>query len=110
MPLVDIALCGRKFSVSCEAGQESRLRELADYVGGKLRELSESGLSGGEAHMLVLASLLIADELFDATEDIKRIRSRTPRDPHEFDRASAAASLDSVTRRIEELAARLERA
>jgi len=30
MAHVDIFLAGRKYSVSCEAGQEPRLRELAD--------------------------------------------------------------------------------
>ena len=33
MPHVDIYLSGRKYSVSCELGQEARLRELADHEG-----------------------------------------------------------------------------
>ena len=109
MPLVDIYLSGRKYSVSCETGQEPRLRELADYVGGRLRELAESGLTGSDAHMLALVSLLLADELFDVTEDLDKVRTRgggpVARDT---DREAAVALIDTATRRLEDLAARLE--
>jgi cell division protein ZapA len=134
MPLVDIYLSGRKYTVSCEAGHESRLRELADYVGARLRELSESGVTGSDAHMLVLASLLIADQLFDANEAAERSRGSaasspaspahrdaSPKDTAARDAAirdaasreaerAAAVVIDAAARRIEELAARLERA
>ncbi|MEI6984513.1 MAG: cell division protein ZapA [Rhodospirillaceae bacterium] len=106
MPLVDIYLSSRKYSVSCETGQEPRLRQLGDYVGGKLRELSESGLTGSDAHMLALTALLLADELFDVTEELDKARSRAPKDGG---REAAVASVDAVSRRLEELASRLER-
>ena len=108
MAHVDIFLGGRKYSVSCEAGQEPRLRELGDYVGGRLRELTDTGVTGSDAHMLALTSLLIADELFDLAAEAKTARTGSGR---EVDRASATAvaTVDAVTRRIEDLAARLER-
>jgi len=113
MPLVDIYLSGRKYSVSCEAGQEKRLRELGDYVGGRLRELAESGVTGSDAHMLALVSLVLSDELFDATEELEKAKARpgaTASAAKETDRDAAVALIDSATRRIEDLAARLEQA
>ncbi len=107
MPLVDIYLSGRKYSVSCEAGQEPRLREVGEYVSGRLRELTESGVIGSDAHMLALASLLVADQLLDAREEMEQARGRAPKDPG---RAAAATAIDAVARRLEELAARIERA
>ena len=77
MPLVDIYLSGRKYTVSCEAGHEPRLRELADHVGGRLRELNDSGVTGSDAHMLVLACLVITDQLFDAVEGADRSSERS---------------------------------
>ena len=107
MAHVDIFLSGRKYTVSCEVGQEPRLRELADYVGGRLRELADSGVTGSDAHMLALTTLLIADELFDLTDQVKSVRSGLSREP---DRHSvSAATIDALTRRIEDLAVRLER-
>ena len=107
MAHVDIFLAGRKYSVSCEVGQEPRLRELGDYVAGRLRELSESGVTGSDAHMLALTTLLIADELFDLTDEVKSARSGLPRDTDR--NTGAAATIDALTRRIEDLAVRLER-
>ena len=107
MAHVDIFLSGRKYTVSCEVGQEPRLRELADYVGGRLRELADSGVTGSDAHMLALTTLLISDELFDLSDEVKSARSGLPRDPER--NSGAAATIDALTRRIEDLAARLER-
>ena len=119
MPLVDIYLSGRKYSVSCEAGQEMRLRELAENVNGRLRELAENGLTGSDAHMLALTSLLLADELADTAAELARVETRgsvgTPGVPHmlgvkeALSRDAAANTIDAVTRRIEDLAIRLER-
>ncbi len=107
MAHVDIFLSGRKYTVSCEVGQEPRLRELADYVGGRLRELADTGVTGSDAHMLALTTLLITDELFDLTDTVKAGRSglSAPTDRH----PGAATTIDALTRRIEDLAARLER-
>ena len=127
MPLVDIYLSGRKYTVSCEAGHEPRLRELADHVGGRLRELNDSGVTGSDAHMLVLACLVITDQLFDAVEGADRPRLLTTAAQREAAQREAAqreaaqkeaaqkdveraAAVDNVTRRIEDLAVRLEQA
>jgi len=111
MPLVDIYLSGRKYTISCEAGHEPRLRELAEHVGGRLRELSEGDITGSDAHMLVLACLLITDQLFETTEAGDRPRVLTPPPAaKDADRAAAAAAVEAAARRIKDLAARLERA
>jgi cell division protein ZapA len=104
--LVDIYLSGRKYSVSCEGGQEARLRQLGEHVGARLRELAETGVTGSDAHMLALAALLVADEVFDLKEESEKTRTRGSKEPQ---RDHAAAAIDAVTRRIEDLATRLER-
>jgi len=57
--------------------------------------------------MLALTTLLITDELFDLNDEVKSARSGLSRDPER--NSGAAATIDSLTRRIEDLAARLER-
>ena len=107
MAHVDIFLSGRKYTVSCEVGQEPRLQEFADYVGGRMRELSDSGVTGSDAHMLALTTLLIADEVFDLSEELKTARQGDSKGSDY--NAIAAATIDALTRRLEDLAVRLER-
>ncbi len=109
MAHVDIFLSGRKYTVSCEVGQEPRLQELADYVGGRMRELTDSGVTGSDAHMLALTTLLIADEVFDLNDELKKAaRAGDTRSP-DHTAVVAASSIDALTRRLEDLAVRLER-
>jgi len=108
MPLVDIMLCGRKYSLSCEAGQEARLQELAEYVSGRLKELTDGGVTGSDTHLLVMTTILLADELFDLQDELEKARDQNGTGPG-FDQTQAATSIDSITRRIEELAVRLDK-
>lgn len=63
MAKVDIDVNGRPYRMLCENGQEERLRELAGYVDGRLRQLTGGGRSGSEAQMLLMTCLVLADEL-----------------------------------------------
>ena len=59
--------------------------------------------------MLLLTSLLIADELSDAYEEIKRLKARAGEQERRAE-DEAAQALDRVASRLEQLAAALENA
>ena len=42
MPLVNVMVNGRAYTIACDDGEEDHLRELAEHVDGKVRELLES--------------------------------------------------------------------
>lgn len=65
MGQVKIAVGGRRYSLVCGDGEEPQLLRLAEYVDQKVENLSETLGHIGEARMLLMASLLIADELID---------------------------------------------
>lgn len=65
MGQVTIAVGGRRYSLVCGDGEEPQLLRLAEYVDQKVENLSETLGHIGEARMLLMASLLIADELID---------------------------------------------
>ncbi|BAI71611.1 hypothetical protein AZL_009730 [Azospirillum sp. B510] len=102
MAQVDIEVNGRLYRMLCEDGQEGRLRELAAYVDDRLRRLTGGGRSGSEAQMMLMTCLVLADEL----QDVMSGKGIAPT----VDEAAVAGELDRVTKRIEEVAARLERA
>ncbi|ALJ35603.1 cell division protein ZapA [Azospirillum brasilense] len=104
MAQVDIEVNGRAYRVFCQDGQEARLRELAGFVDAKLKQVTGGGKSGSEAQMLVLTAIVMADEM----QDVMTGRGLAPLST--VNEAEVAAAVDNVALRIEEVAARLERA
>jgi cell division protein ZapA len=68
MGQVTVPVNGRSYTVSCDDGQEGRIRRLAQYVDAKVGEFVGTVGQVGEARLLLLAALVIADELSDANE------------------------------------------
>jgi len=62
---VTIAVGGRQYSLVCGDGEEPQLERLASYVDEKVEALSATLGRISESRMLLMASLLIADELMD---------------------------------------------
>ncbi|KAA0683411.1 cell division protein ZapA [Roseomonas genomospecies 6] len=104
MAQVDIEVNGRAYRVFCQDGQEARLRELAAFVDAKLKQVTGGGKSGSEAQMLVLTAIVMADEMQDV------MAGRGLASLSTVSEAEMAAAVDNVALRIEEVAARLERA
>ncbi|GBD43890.1 hypothetical protein HRbin40_01373 [bacterium HR40] len=109
MPTLDITINGRRHTVQCGEGEEGRLRRLASYVDGRVRELAQQYGQIGDTRLLVLAALLIADELDDAYAEIRRLRQAGNEQARESE-AEVAALITRVAERLEQLAAALETA
>jgi cell division protein ZapA len=109
MAMVDITFNGRKHQVQCGDGEEPRLRRLAAYVDSCASKLLQQHGQLPDAKVLLLTSLLVADELSDAYEEIKRLKAKTG-DHEQKAEAEAAQALDRVSARLEQLAAALEKA
>ena len=76
MGQVSVPVNGRPFTISCEDGQEPRIRRLAQYVDAKVAGFVADVGQVGEARLLLLAALVIADELSDANDALEQERSR----------------------------------
>ena len=97
-----------------------RVRKLAAYLDQKVTEHAGQIGQVGDARLLVLAALTLADELADAYDELALLRERpgpVPEIPPPGQaRANGAAeekiaaSLDALAERIEALAARIEAA
>jgi cell division protein ZapA len=94
--------------VQCGEGEEARLKRLATYLDRKAGELARGNASLGEARLLLLTGLTVADELFEAYEELQRLRSEAEEHNKERDAATTRA-VDAVASRLERLAAALEK-
>ena len=102
---------GVNFPLSCADGQEPRIRRLAQYVDAKVGEFSKTLGQVGEARLILLAALVIADELSDANEALQQ--ERRPRDAlaagAPIRRMRLQPAFRTAATRIEAIAARIER-
>lgn len=97
MAQVKLTVGNRGYELACRDGEEPRLEMLAAMLDSKARDAEQVVGSANEARQLLLAGLLLADELSD-------LRAGAP-DPG---KATLARTLDQLAERIESLAGRLE--
>lgn len=104
MPEVDVVINGRDYRIACEAGQEARLGELARQVDDRIRGLVSTLGNVGDDRLLVMASLLIADDLADASAALSAEGAQA-----EARDAVVAEEIEAFARRVEGVADALER-
>jgi cell division protein ZapA len=109
VPTLEVTIGGRRHQLSCAEGEEARLRRLAAYVDGRVGELVKQHGPVGDARLLVLTSLLIADELADAYDELKRLRAAAADGARQGER-EAVESMERVAAKLEQLAAALAKA
>jgi cell division protein ZapA len=103
MAQVTVRINGYNYVLGCEDGQEPHLGAMAEQVEARIDSIKAMGGQNGEAKLLVLAALLMADEL----HDLKAVNGSKPigqsSDPTE------AARLAKLAARAEGIATELER-
>jgi cell division protein ZapA len=111
MGQINVVINGRSYTIACDDGQEDRLRELATKVEDRVGRLIDASGQIGDTRLLVMANLLFADELADATHEIDRLQEENERlqaVEKAADPDALGDAIDSVARRLEEVAVRLE--
>jgi cell division protein ZapA len=97
MAQVALSVGGRRYELACRDGEETHLQLLARMVDAKAGDAARAVGSANEPRQLLLAALLLADELSE-------LRAGAP-DP---ERSATAAALAMLAERIEQIALRLE--
>jgi len=90
---VTIDINGRNYGIACDDGEEEHIASLGRELAERVKQLSDAVGQVGDARLLVMAGLLLTDEL---------AQTKTAGAPAETQSAS-----DSV-RQIEDLAIRIE--
>ena len=81
MAHVTIKLNGYSYTVGCEDGQEQHLMAMAEQVESRIDSIKKLGGSSGEARLLVLTALLLADEIHDMRIVLEALRATAAHPP-----------------------------
>ena len=107
MAEIDIVVNARIYKVTCGDGQEPRLRRLAAHIDGHVRTLIGDLGQIGDARLLLLAGLTVADELFEARLRLAEADDADfPLDPQTI--GGATQVIDAAASRLEGMAGRLQ--
>lgn len=115
MPQVDVTINGRHYQIACDEGQEDHLARLAGYVDDRVQELVAAIGQVGDTRLLVMTSLLVADELSEAYSTLSEAGLAPPEEGSApisiLERDAAVADrIEAIANRIENIAAELQRA
>ena len=114
MGKVSVTINGRAFTIGCEEGQEAYLRDLARHLDGHIRDLSGQVGQIGDLRLLLMASLVVADERREAVRRVEALEAevetlkaaeRGRAEGLRSDRERLARSIDKAAERLEALAA-----
>jgi len=97
---VNVTVNQQSFRIACEDGQEDRLSDLAKIVDDKVSELVGQVGQVGPNRLLVMAALVIADELVDLRDFSQNIDSEFS----DENQQKAALRIEKLSKRIESIA------
>ena len=79
MAQVTIRINGYAYTLGCDDGQEQHLLRMAESVEERINSIKAIGGQSGEARLLVLAALLMADELHDQSVLLGKLKAELQR-------------------------------
>jgi len=101
-----IKINGYAYTVGCDDGQEPHLMRMAAEIESRIDSIKALGGQSGESKLLVLASLLMADELHDLKTLVANLQAEFTRLPQT--EAESVRRLARLADRAEEIAQGLE--
>ena len=104
MAQVTLRINGYAYTVGCKDGEEEHLQAMAGEVDRRIETVKAVAGQSGEARMLVMASLLMADDLFEMSKGRPHgTPMAAPADP------KLGRRLGKLVQRAEDIALDLER-
>lgn len=108
MAQVTVVINERKYNVACDDGQEAHLSRLGGYIDRRVGELVAAVGQIGDAKLLVMVSLLLADELSDTYAEMETMRGGKGAAQAAKTEERLARNLEKCAERIDSIAERLE--
>lgn len=117
---INLQIDGRSYPVACDDGQEQRVAQLGQYVDRRMQDVADAA-AGNRSQAMVLASLLLADEVFDLREQMSEVGKANARLQGEAktityqglapsDEQEISTMISRLTARVEQLRNRAQKA
>lgn len=107
MPLVNVLINSRAYTVACDEGEEDRLREVSLLLDKRVRDLASSVGQVGDTRLLVMAGLVTCDELSETLARLDEIEKELAELKQKLS-INAIESEKGLAETIEKAAERLE--
>jgi cell division protein ZapA len=117
MGQVSVSINGRQYRMACEDGQENHLTRLAQELDQRITQLRTDFGEIGDMRLTVMAALIVADELTEQGQRLRRVEDElaalqdarmVASDRAKSTEAAIAAAFNSAAERIEKLAKTLD--
>ena len=110
MGQVAVTVNGQSYQITCDDGQEDHLRSLAGLVDARVGDLVASIGQVGDMRLLVMTSLLLADEANEAKDSLLASRGAEDKagEKAQRDEAVLVAGIESLAERIEAITEALD--
>ena len=102
MAQVTLRINGYAYTVGCQDGEEQHLLAMADEVERRIDTIKTAAGPSGEARMLVMAALLMADDLYELRRSARNGQPAVAAD------VKLGRRLGKLARRAEEIALDME--
>ncbi|HVC62671.1 MAG TPA: cell division protein ZapA [Acetobacteraceae bacterium] len=104
MAQVTLRINGYAYTIGCRDGEEQHLTAMGREVDQRIESVKSSAGQSGEARMLVMASLLMADELHELRQTLQSAQAGVPANGD----SRLGRRLSRMAKRAEDIAAGLE--
>ncbi len=106
MAQVTVNINGRNYDITCDDGQEDHLQTLAGQVDSHIAELASAVGQVGDRRLLLLACLMLADELAEARKSLSSHSQGQNKQAEDLrlQEGVVANRLESMAERIEGIA------
>lgn len=109
MAEINVTVNNRLYSIGCDDGEEEQVRRLSQMLDGRVRELAALVGQVGEARLMLMTALTLADDLEQAQRDVAAMRQEVNALAEQQKTATDGAdALLGLAKRLEDIAARLE--
>jgi cell division protein ZapA len=112
MSNVIVSIAGRPYTMQCPDGEEDHLKQLAKLLDEEVNRIKQSVGAIGDIRLLVMAGLMVADRLSEATRKIGALEEQAQalKDTRNNALAQVKSIEDMFIRRMEEAADRMDKA
>ena len=104
MAHVELKINERKYQIACDDGQEEHMKKLGDFIEKRVQGLVTSIGQVGDSRLLVMVSLLIADELSESHLELSTLRGEDGAAARLENEEKLSHSIEGLAQRIEHVA------